>query len=220
MGRRRSTQHCCSLSVSQGGGNQIGTKVFTNHDDPMQILITLQAKYGQCTPDDKRANDHTFNAPWNPSEPIEAFFDRLEECYKVAFLAKPPYMMEQMIDKAIIAIQDTGLYSTMLLEWEGFEANNKIWYELKLHFEEAYGLCLASGGGTAAAHGYVNNAEEDGDDDDSITTIHESLNSIHQANNHNYANLQEYIKLHMLRLQHYVPNWLSLNNRLQILLKP
>jgi hypothetical protein len=69
----------------------------------------------------------------------------LEECYKVAFMAKPPYpyMMEQIIDKAIVAIQRTGLYSTALLEWEGFDAVKKTWYELKMHFEEAYGLRFA-----------------------------------------------------------------------------
>ena len=56
-----------------------------------------------------------------------------------------------------------------------------------MHFEEAYGLGFAWKGGTAAAHGYVNNTQETVEDDDSISTIHESLNSIHQANIANWS---------------------------------
>jgi hypothetical protein len=175
-------------------GNQIGTKVFTVRDDPKQILVDLRTKYGTATPHDKANNEKRFNTPWNPNEPIEALFDRLEECYVFSIMNKPAYTMEQLIDKAIIAIQLTRLYENALLEWQGFEPVNKTWQQLKLHFEEAYELRLAAGQGTSAFHGYVNNAEGTGDDDDSIATIQESLNSIHMANNANYANLQEHLQ--------------------------
>lgn len=173
-------------------GNQIGTKVFTVRDDPRQILADLRVKYGTATPNDKAANEQAFNQPWNPNEPIEALFDRLEECYVYSIMAKPPYTMEQLIDKAIIAIQRTGLYETALLEWTGFEEENKTWQQLKLHFEEAYEIRLASGQGTSGFHGYVNNTEAV-TDDDSISSIQESLNTIHLSNNAQYAALQEYL---------------------------
>jgi hypothetical protein len=96
-------------------------------------------------------------------------------------MAKPPFTLEQVIDKAIIAIQRTGLYEAALLEWQGFNENNKTWEQLKLHFEEAYEIRLASGQGTAVTHGYVNNTEVY--NDNSISTIQESLQSIHLANN-------------------------------------
>jgi hypothetical protein len=174
-------------------GNQIGTKVFTVRDDPKQILANLRTKYGAATPADKANNEKMFNQPWNPNEPIEALFDRLEECYVVSIMSKPAFTMEQLIDKAIVAIQRTGLYETALLEWNGFAPEHKTWPELKSHFEEAYELRLTAGQGTSAFHGYVNNAETAADDD-SITSIQESLNSIHMANNANYANLQEHLK--------------------------
>lgn len=173
-------------------GNQLGTKVFTVRDNPRQILQELRTKYGTSTPNDKANNDRQFNAQWDANEPIEALFDRLEDCYVFSILAKPPYTMEQLIDKAIIAIQRTGLYETALLEWAGFDEANKTWQQLKLHFEEAYEIRLASGQGTAVFHGYVNNAEAE--DDDSISTIQESLNTIHLANSANYASLQEHLQ--------------------------
>ena len=40
-----------------------------------------------------------------------------------------------MVDKAIITIQNTGLYGTAILEWTGFDEANKTWPQLKLHFK-------------------------------------------------------------------------------------
>ena len=36
-----------------------------------------------------------------------------------------------MTDKALTAIQSTGLYETAILEWQGFNPANKTWPELK-----------------------------------------------------------------------------------------
>ena len=171
-------------------GNQMGTKVYTVRDSPREILDGLRAKYGICSPNEKTANNQRFDEQWNPNDPIEMLFDRLEECYIFSILNKPQFTIEQLIDKAIIAIQRTALYERALLEWQDFADENKTWEQLKLHFEEAYESRLASGQGTAATHGYVNNAEAV-DDDDSLNTIQESLNSIHLANNANYQSLQD-----------------------------
>jgi hypothetical protein len=93
-------------------------------DDPRTILQNLRTKYGNCTPAEKTANDVKFASPWNPSEPIETLFDRLEDAYVFSIMAKPPYTQEQLMDKAIMAIQRTGLYETALLEWQGFTEEN------------------------------------------------------------------------------------------------
>ena len=34
-----------------------------------------------------------------------------------------------MIDKALMVVQTTDLYSIAVLEWNGFDANNHIWSE-------------------------------------------------------------------------------------------
>eukprot|EP00804_Cyclotella_cryptica_P006088 CCRYP_010701-RA/>CCRYP_010701-RA protein AED:0.44 eAED:0.36 QI:0/-1/0/1/-1/1/1/0/470 len=193
---RRAVNEALNIAVPNAfrkpAGNQIGTKVYTVRDHPREILDSLRVKYGACTPNEKTANNQRFDQPWDPNEPIEALFDRLEECYIFAIMAKPPFTLEQVIDKAIIAIQRTGLYETALLEWQGFEEANKTWEQLKHHFEEAYEIRLASGQGTAGTHGYVYNAEAQ--DDDSISTIHESLQSIHIANNANFQSIQYHIQ--------------------------
>ena len=97
-------------------GNQMGTRVFTVRDSPREILDGLRAKYGICSPNEKTANNQRFDQQWDPNEPIESLFERLEEAYIFSILAKPPFTLEQLIDKAIIAIQLTGLYERALLE--------------------------------------------------------------------------------------------------------
>ena len=94
-----------------------------------------------------------------------------------------------MIDKALIAIQSTGLFEIAVLEWNGFDAMNQTWPEFKEHFAEAYDSRLASGAGTASQNGYHNayNAV----DDDSIGSIKESLAGLQMANNANCQQLND-----------------------------
>eukprot|EP00956_Cyclotella_meneghiniana_P021067 scaffold37874_cov42-Cyclotella_meneghiniana.AAC.11 len=101
-------------------GNQMGTKVFTVSNSPRAILDGLRAKYGICSPNEKTANNQQFDEGWNPNDPIEMLFDRLKECYIFSILNKPQFTIEQLIDKAIIAIRRTGLYKRALLEWQIF----------------------------------------------------------------------------------------------------
>ena len=89
-----------------------------------------------------------------------------------------------MVDKALTAIQTTGLFPTAILEWNGFAVDLRTWPEFKSHFQEAYELQLQSGGfnGNNPYHGAAN-AFTDGDY--GIDEIHESITNIHLAHNAN-----------------------------------
>ena len=71
-----------------------------------------------------------------------------------------------MVEKELIAIQITSLYSTAILEWNEIDEVNQTWPEFKVHFTEAYDLCIRSGAGTAGTMGYhgANNTEGLADD--------------------------------------------------------
>ena len=109
----------------------------------------------------------------------------MEDCYVIAAISKPAFTMEQMLDKALTAITETGLYHLAILEWNGFDATNQTWPEMKTHFTEAYDLLQRSGAGTAKTHGYHQGNLTQEDDDDSIGSIRSSLTTIHQAHNAN-----------------------------------
>ena len=101
--------------------------------------------------------------------------------------------MEQMVDKAITAITETGLYQVAILEWNSFDAEHMTWPELKAHFTEVYDLPQRSGAGTATDHGYHQGNNTLDIDDDSLGSIKTSITSIHQAHNVNAVAMNENI---------------------------
>ena len=94
-----------------------------------------------------------------------------------------------MIDKALTAIQRTGLYPTAILEYQAF-STKKNWAEFKNHFAKAYMMHLQSGQiGGNPYHGAANAHEND--DNDSITTLHNTLANLTHASNTNTTELNK-----------------------------
>lgn len=105
-------------STTTVGGALIGAAAYRSNHDPRAILLALRTTYGIPSPAERNANDALFSAPWNTAEPIETYFDRLEDCFVAALIASPPYTMEQMMTRAIMSIQLMGLYSQALINWQ------------------------------------------------------------------------------------------------------
>ena len=62
-------------------GGVVGPPVYTAMDDPRAMLLDLQRRYGKATPSEKTAADTSWMEPWNPAEPIENMFCKLEELF-------------------------------------------------------------------------------------------------------------------------------------------
>ena len=108
----------------------------------------------------------------------------------IALVTKPPYTKEQMIDKAVVAIQATCLFEAALEKWHVLNTTDQNWLDVKEHFGSAFDIWLTSGAGTGPSQGY-HGANMGYDDDDSINTIGEKLtkqvNIVTRAHN---ANIQ------------------------------
>ena len=98
----------------------MGVRTFRPTDDPKLILNTLRSNYGRMTPLEKLTMEKRSSEGWNPNKPIENFFDRLEYCNVQSITQPPSYTTEQMVDKALTAIQTTSLVPTAIFEWNGF----------------------------------------------------------------------------------------------------
>jgi hypothetical protein len=171
------------------GGALIGAAAYRSNHDPRAILLALRTTYGIPSPAERNANDAAFAAPWNTSEPIETYFDRLEDCYVAAIIASPPFTMEQMMTRAIMAIQLTGLYSQALIEWNGTVPATRTWDALKVHFTTAYIVREQSGTGSTGANGYHTAANSIAHDDainNMESTLAHELTSMQTANNANH----------------------------------
>jgi len=134
-------------------------------------------------------NERRFSAGWQAGEPLEKLFDRLEDCYVKSIVMKPPFTMEQMLDKAKLAVQRTGLYTTVMLEWDAILEVNATWLEFKLNFAEAYDSRIRTRAGTTSDGGYHGtfNTVEEYPDNDSLASIQasmqQSMTQMHLFNN-------------------------------------
>jgi hypothetical protein len=153
----------------------MGASPYRNNNNPRTILLALRTLYGRPTLAEKQANNALFGAPWNPADPIETYFDCLEDCFVTAIIATPPYTMAQMMDMAIMTLQIAGLYSQALTEWESKPPIDRTWDALKSHFATAYNLRLISGTTTAGHAGY-HSASIIVENDDTLTNIKQTLN--------------------------------------------
>ena len=112
---------------------------------------------------------------WTPADPIEVMIDRLEDCFVLAKHSGIAYTFTQMIDKALTAVQVTGLFPTAILEWNGFASEDKTWPEFKSHFIKTYELWMLSGV-AGIGHSYQGSANAQEIDDNSVvTTITKSV---------------------------------------------
>jgi len=68
----------------RGSASTIGAQVYKPNECPKTILNNLRARYGVTTPAETEANDAQWRAGWNPADPIEALFLRLEDCFTFA----------------------------------------------------------------------------------------------------------------------------------------
>ena len=75
----------------------------------------------------------------------------------------PPYTLEQMIDQAKTSVQQMGLYTLALLEWNDFDTANQTWAQFKIHFTQAYDVCLVTCGTECAQYHGASQATVDED---------------------------------------------------------
>ena len=78
-------------------------------------------------------------------------FERLKKCYIIALVTKPPYTKEQMIDKAVVVIQATGLFKAAMEKWHALDPEDQEWLDVREHFGGAYDVWLTSRAGTGAS---------------------------------------------------------------------
>ena len=162
------------------------------HTATIKICGALRTLYGKPSPVEKQANTTAFAAQWSPADPIETYFDHLDDCYVTAIIAMPPYTLEQMMDMAIMTLQITGLYQQALTEWERMLPAQHTWDNLKTRFADAYNTKLIAGTTTTGQHGFASNIV---DIDDALNNIELSLNhklsNLQVANNSNHQSMQQ-----------------------------
>ena len=78
----------------RAGGSAIVVKIYRPTISPKTIINNLRTNYGKLSLAGKTENERKWSTSWNPSDPIEELFDRLETCYVLTLSVKLAYTQD------------------------------------------------------------------------------------------------------------------------------
>eukprot|EP00957_Ditylum_brightwellii_P107248 8183394-Ditylum_brightwellii.AAC.1 len=65
------------------------------------------------------------------SQPIDAYFTRIEDCVQYAMDGKLPFSADQVMNAATFAVQKTGMFQEALRKWKAKLPADKTWMNFK-----------------------------------------------------------------------------------------
>eukprot|EP00957_Ditylum_brightwellii_P151033 11500622-Ditylum_brightwellii.AAC.1 len=108
------------------------------HRTTMQLLKHLYCNYGRVTPMMLSAADTQLWQPFNPSLPIEDFFERFDEVKDLCTAGGSPYSDAQLIDVAYDAIFKSAVHNDGCKEWIRLPPAQKTWANFCMHFTDQH----------------------------------------------------------------------------------
>ena len=103
-----------------------------------ELLDHLYSSYANITPSTLLENDKKMRDPLDPSQPLDTFFARMEECRELAAAGNTPYTAAQILSTAYQALFSSGAYSDGCKEWRRKPEEEKNWESFKAHFAAEY----------------------------------------------------------------------------------
>ena len=107
-----------------------------------QILTHLYDNYGIITAVNIENNDEEMRTPYNPALPIETLFHQIEVAVEFAEAGNRPYAKSQVIGRAYLLIQRTGLHQGKCRDWDKKLDPDKIWDSFKIFFTQHIVTCV------------------------------------------------------------------------------
>jgi ribosomal protein S17E len=103
-----------------------------------QILEHLYQTYGKISPADLADNDAKMKTAYDPSQPIEALFDQIEEALDLAAAANAAYTSQQIVAYAYNIVFQTGVFADACRDWRRRIIAEKTWANFKTDFAVAH----------------------------------------------------------------------------------
>jgi hypothetical protein len=103
----------------------------------LEMITHLYTSYGRLSPADLQGNDTHLRNPYDPNQPIEALFDKIEDAVSLAAATQAPYSAEQIVAIAYKLVFTTGMFPEACREWRRNPAEHS-WPNFKTFFAEAH----------------------------------------------------------------------------------
>jgi hypothetical protein len=112
----------------------VGYANFTS----LQLLTHLLTYYAMIAPTELTQNYESLNTPYNPNQPIEMFFEQIQDAQAFAVVVGKPYGAAMIVNVAYTLVFSTGLFPDACRAWQSSAIAGKTWAQFKLDFATAH----------------------------------------------------------------------------------
>ena len=102
-----------------------------------EMLVHLFATYSSVTADDLQANRDSLSKEWNPDEPLEALFKRIQTAQKFATANNDTITDKAAINQTLLAIEATKVFQTACEKWRDKDEATQTMTTFQTHFTKA-----------------------------------------------------------------------------------
>jgi hypothetical protein len=104
----------------------------------LQLLTHLLTYYAMITPTELTQNYERLNAPYDPNQPIEMLFQKIQDARAFAVAGGQPYGAAMIANVAYTLVFNTGLFPDSCRAWQSRVIAGKTWAQFKLDFTTAH----------------------------------------------------------------------------------
>ena len=102
------------------------------------LIDHLLDRYGKITPADIEACKFQMNEPIKSSQPIDLFFQRINDCVQYASDGQVAFTNGKILQTAYHAVSTSGHYTDACKDWPKRPLHDKIWALFKQFFADKY----------------------------------------------------------------------------------
>jgi hypothetical protein len=111
----------------------------------LQLLNHLLEYYAVIAPTELTQNYERLNAPYDPNQPIETLFQKVQDARAFVVAGGQPYGAAMIINMAYTLVFDTGLFPDEFRTWQSRAIAGKTWEQFKIDFATAHReFCLTN----------------------------------------------------------------------------
>jgi hypothetical protein len=100
----------------------------------LQILTHLLTYYDMIAPTDLTQNYERLNTPYDPNQPIETLFQKIQDAQAFAVAGGQPYGEAMIVNVAYTLVFNTGLFTDACRAWQLRAIAAKTWAQFKIDF--------------------------------------------------------------------------------------
>jgi hypothetical protein len=105
---------------------------------PLQTLTHLLTLNAMIAPTELTQNYERLNTPYDPNQPIETFFQQIQDARAFAVTGGQPYGAAMIVNVAYTLVFNTGLFPDACRAWQSREIAAKTWAQFKIDVATAH----------------------------------------------------------------------------------